>query len=158
GLPRVETDMGDFPLDWSAVLTCGPRKYKLCSIEDYRTLITTVRPCHPFRRGLMKISDVTLTLFAWDDIPPTSYAAHTGKFAGSSKLGLLKVETDEGITGHAFLGSAYYGADLDGPNLIKYLKPALMGQDPLDRERLYHALWRRARTTTVRTIGACDVP
>jgi hypothetical protein len=78
----------------------------------------------------MKIIDVTLTLFAWDDIPPTSYAAHTGKFAGSSKLGLLKIETDEGITGHSFLGSAYYGADLDGPNLIKYLPCALaQGQD-----------------------------
>src|SRR5690606_5423426 len=51
----------------------------------------------------------------------------------------------------------YYGADLDGPNLIKYLKPILVGQDPLDRERLYHALWRRSRTTTVRSIGACDV-
>lgn len=105
----------------------------------------------------MKITDVTLTLFAWDDIPPTAYAAHTGKFAGSSKIGLLAIETDEGVTGHAFLGSAYYGADLDGPNLIKYLKPILMGQNPLDRERLFHALWRRSRTTTVRTIGACDV-
>jgi L-alanine-DL-glutamate epimerase-like enolase superfamily enzyme len=105
----------------------------------------------------MKITDVSLTLFAWEDIPPTSYAAHTGKFAGSSKIGLLKIETAEGITGHAFLGSAYYGADLDGPNLIKYLKPILMGQDALDREKLFQALWRRSRTTTVRSIGACDV-
>ena len=31
----------------------------------------------------MKITDVTLTLFAWDDIPPTTYGAHTGRFAGS---------------------------------------------------------------------------
>ncbi|KNE26215.1 enolase C-terminal domain-like protein [Achromobacter spanius] len=105
----------------------------------------------------MKIDNVSLTLFAWDDIPPTSYAAHTGKFAGSSKLGLLSIQTDAGVTGHAFLGSAYYPADLDGPNLIKYLKPILMGQDPLDRERLFQAMWRRSRTTTVRTIGACDV-
>lgn len=105
----------------------------------------------------MKITDVTLTLFAWDDIPPTSYAPHTGKFSGSSKIGLLAISTDEGVTGHAFLGSAYYGADFDGPNLIKYLKPMLLGQNPLDRERLYHMLWRKSRTTTVRTIGACDV-
>lgn len=103
----------------------------------------------------MKITDVTLTLFAWDDIPATSYAAHTGKFSGSSKIGLLAIATDQGITGHAFLGSAYYAADLDGQSLVKYLKPILMGQNPLDRERLYQALWRRSRTTTVRTIGAC---
>lgn len=105
----------------------------------------------------MKIADLTLTLFAWDDIPPTSYAAHTGKFKGASKLGLLTLTTDDGVTGHAFLGSAYNSAELDGPMLIKFLKPAVMGQDPLDRERLNEALWRRSRNTTFRTIGAVDI-
>lgn len=105
----------------------------------------------------MKITDVTLTLFAWEDIPPTSYAAHTGKFKGNSKIGLLSVKTDAGIEGNAFLGSAYNPADMDGPMLIKFLKPALMGQDPLDRERLNAALWRRVRNTTIRTIGAMDI-
>ena len=61
----------------------------------------------------MKITDVTLTLFAWDDIPATSYGAHTGKFSGASKLGLLKIVTDQGITGHAFLGSGMRPAGLD---------------------------------------------
>ena len=105
----------------------------------------------------MKITDVTLTLFAWDDIPPTSYGAHTGRFSGGSKLGLLTITTGDGITGHAFLGSAFYPADLDGPSLMRYLKPILIGQDPLDRERLYKAMWKRVRTTTVRSIGAVDV-
>ena len=54
----------------------------------------------------MKITDITLTLFAWDDIPPTTYGAHTGRFSGKSALGLLRLVTDEGIEGHAFLGSA----------------------------------------------------
>jgi L-alanine-DL-glutamate epimerase-like enolase superfamily enzyme len=105
----------------------------------------------------MKITDVTLTLFAWDDIPATSYGAHTGKFSGASKLGLLKVVTDQGITGHAFLGSAFFPADSDGGSLIRVLKPLLMGQDPLQRERLYQAMFKRVRTTTVRSIGAVDV-
>ena len=34
----------------------------------------------------MKITDVTLTLFAWDDIPPTQYGEYS-RFAGSSALG-----------------------------------------------------------------------
>ena len=38
----------------------------------------------------MKITDVTLTLFAWDDIPPTQYGQHS-RFAGSSALGLLRL-------------------------------------------------------------------
>ena len=105
----------------------------------------------------MKITDVTLTLFAWDGIPATSYGAHTGKFAGASQLGLLKIETDQGLTGHAFLGSAFHAADMDGPGLIRNLKPVLLGADPLARERLNQALWKRVRTTSVRAIGAVDI-
>ncbi len=104
----------------------------------------------------MKITDVSLTLFAWDDIPFTNYGAHK-TFGGTSNLGLLSLATDEGITGHAFLGSSRQAADIDAPGLIRYLKPVLMGQDPLERERLYQALWKRARTTTVRAVGAIDV-
>jgi L-alanine-DL-glutamate epimerase-like enolase superfamily enzyme len=105
----------------------------------------------------MKIADVSLTLFAWDGIPATSYGKHTGTFKGTSTLGLLEVTTDDGVTGHAFLGSAFNPAELDGPMLIKVLKPVIMGQDPLDRERLNAALWSRARIATIRTIGAVDV-
>ena len=105
----------------------------------------------------MKITDVTLNLFAWDDFPPTSYGAHTWRFSCGSKLGLLTITTGDGITGHAFLGSAFYPADLDGPSLMRYLKPILLGQNPLDRERLYKAMWKRVRTTTVRAIGAVDI-
>lgn len=105
----------------------------------------------------MKITDVTLTLFAWDNIPATSYGAHTGRFSGDSKLGLLTLVTDDGITGHAFLGSAFYAADMDGASLVRYLKPLLVGQNPLDRERLHKAMFKRVRTTTVRAIGAVDI-
>lgn len=104
----------------------------------------------------MKITDVSLTLFSWDNIPATSYGEHK-KFGGSSQLGLLAIVTDDGIIGHAFLGSSRQAADIDAPGLLRYLKPVLMGQDPLDRERLYQALWKRARTTTTRAVGAIDV-
>ncbi len=49
------------------------------------------------------------------------------------------------------------GADLDAESLIRYLKPLVVGQDPLDRERLWQALWSRNRQTTIRAIGAVDV-
>jgi L-alanine-DL-glutamate epimerase-like enolase superfamily enzyme len=105
----------------------------------------------------MKITDVTLTLFRWSDIPATQYGAHTGRFGGESQLGLVTITTDDGLAGHAFLGSAMRGAHLDGESLIHYLKPLLVGQDPLDRERLYQAMWHRNRSTTFRAIGAMDV-
>src|SRR4029453_11995350 len=52
----------------------------------------------------MKISDVTLTLFAWGGIPPTTYGRHTGRLSGSSELGLLTIRTDAGVGGHALPG------------------------------------------------------
>jgi L-alanine-DL-glutamate epimerase-like enolase superfamily enzyme len=105
----------------------------------------------------MKITDVRLTLFAWDDIPATTYGRHTGRFSGSSQLGLLTIGTDEGVQGHAFLGSAMRGAQMDAPSLIHYLKPLVLGQDPLDRERLYQAMSQKIRNTTFRAIGAMDI-
>jgi L-alanine-DL-glutamate epimerase-like enolase superfamily enzyme len=105
----------------------------------------------------MKITDLTLTLFAWPDIPATQYGRHTGRFSGESQLGLLTLTTDQGVEGHAFLGSAMRGAHFDAQSLVHYLKPVVIGQDPLDRERLYQALWQRNRATTLRAIGAVDV-
>jgi len=105
----------------------------------------------------MKITDVTLTLFAWGGIPPTTYGRHTGRFSGESELGLLTLRTDGGVEGHAFLGSAMRSAALDAQSLLRVLKPLVLGQDPLDRERLWQAMWQRNRGTTIRTIGAMDV-
>ena len=105
----------------------------------------------------MKVTDVTLTLFAWDDIPPTRYSANTGRFSGSSELGLLTIATDQGIEGNAFLGSAWSPASNDAAKLIRYLKPLIMGKDPLERERLYQAMWSRSRTASIPAIGAVDV-
>ncbi len=105
----------------------------------------------------MKITHVSLTLFAWDDIPPTRYHAAARLDSGSSALGLLRIGTDAGVDGHAFLGSATHTAANDGPGLIRFLKPLLMGQDPLDRERLNAALWPFSRLVSVRSIGAVDV-
>jgi L-alanine-DL-glutamate epimerase-like enolase superfamily enzyme len=105
----------------------------------------------------MKITDVTLTLFSWSGIPATTYGRHTGRFSGASELGLLTLRTDEGLEGHAFLGSAQRSAAMDAASLIRFLKPLVLGQDPLDRERLWQAMWQRSRQTTLRAIGAVDV-
>lgn len=105
----------------------------------------------------MKITDVTLTLFAWEGIPAIRYGAHTGTPARDSVLGLLAIETSEGVSGHALLGSVSFPASLDGPGLMHFLKPVLMGQHPLDREKIYRQLWKTGRNASVRSIGAVDV-
>lgn len=106
----------------------------------------------------MKITDLTVTLFAWDDLPPRQFGRHTGRIAsGSSELGLVTISTDEGIEGHAFLGSSMRGAGFDAASLVRFLKPLVVGQNPLERERLYQQMWARNRNTTLRCIGAVDV-
>ncbi len=105
----------------------------------------------------MRITDLTLTLFSWDNIPPTTYGAQSGQFSGSSSLGLLRLITDEGIEGHAFLGSALTPATSDAQALVTHLKPQVIGKNPLERERLNQDLWKRMRAAGVRPIGAVDV-
>ena len=65
----------------------------------------------------MKITDVTLTLFSWESIPLTIYGHHTARPTGMSDLGLLAITTDDGLVGHAFLGTSSNPASLDGPGL-----------------------------------------
>jgi L-alanine-DL-glutamate epimerase-like enolase superfamily enzyme len=104
----------------------------------------------------MKIDAVELTLFSWDGIPPTRYTPGSQNVTGRSNLGLLRIATDEGIEGHAFLGSALNPAETDAGVLIRFLKPVLMGKDPLAREDLHAAMRTRQRSTGLRVIGACD--
>ncbi len=105
----------------------------------------------------MKIDDVTITIFTWDNIPATRYTSGSQTAGGAGNLGLLRIHTDQGLEGHAFLGSATNPASMDGPQLIRSLKPLLMGQDPLERERLHQAMKLQSRNVSYRTIGAADV-
>jgi L-alanine-DL-glutamate epimerase-like enolase superfamily enzyme len=104
----------------------------------------------------MKIDDVNLTLFTWDGLPAVVFGPNVRQAGGTSLLGLLAIRTDDGITGHAFLGASGRSAATDAGFLVQGLKPLLMGQDPRDRERLHRAMAPRARTS-VRALGAVDV-
>ena len=105
----------------------------------------------------MKIDEVSLTIFTWPGIPATRYTSGSQTAGGSSTLGLLRIHTDQGPEGHAFLGTATNPAAMDAPQLIRSLKPLLLGQDPLERERLHQAMRLQSRNVSYRVIGAVDV-
>ncbi|MGV6873064.1 enolase C-terminal domain-like protein [Pseudochelatococcus sp. B33] len=106
----------------------------------------------------MKITDLSLELFAWEATPDVRYGAHSPNPAHArSCLGLLTIETDEGVKGHSFLGSYSRSAELDALSLVRALKPMVVGCDPLDRERIHGRMMRRIKMTTYRAIGAVDV-
>jgi L-alanine-DL-glutamate epimerase-like enolase superfamily enzyme len=102
----------------------------------------------------MKITDLTVTLFKWQ-IP----AWRTGKssFGGDIKLGLVTVHTDEGVQGHAFLGSPSQGADVFSGPLLTHLKPIIVGQNPLDIGALWARMYKTNRLVSLRAIGAVDI-
>ncbi len=104
----------------------------------------------------MKITDVTVTLFAWDEIPTTQYGRHAARFGGKSDLGLVEVRTDQGLVGHAFLGSSSAPASHDVQTVLN-LKHLLVGENPLEREKLYQRLWQLGRRARLRCIGSLDV-
>jgi L-alanine-DL-glutamate epimerase-like enolase superfamily enzyme len=105
----------------------------------------------------MKITDVTVTLFAWENIPLKSYDAAVKMVTTNSDLGLVRIRTDEGLEGRGLLGLSLHPASLDAPHIVRFLKPILMGQDPLERERLYQDLSRMRAQVGTQAVCAVDV-
>src|SRR6187200_979375 len=95
--------------------------------------------------GAMKITGITTEEYKWPRHKPISNGLHTYTHAG---LELVRIETDEGITA---IGRA----------TVETLEPVLIGEDPIDVERLWHKMWvpkligRRGMTT--RAISAIDI-
>jgi L-alanine-DL-glutamate epimerase-like enolase superfamily enzyme len=101
----------------------------------------------------MKITKITTESYRWPLHTPITNGLHTYTHAS---LGLVIVETDTEYTGIGL-------GDLNPITkaTIDYLKPELIGEDPLDVERLWHKMWvpkligRRGMTT--RAISAIDI-
>src|SRR5438132_11367036 len=101
----------------------------------------------------MRITSITTEEFRWPRSVPIRNGKHTHTQSG---LGHVKTETDENVTGIG-LG----GTGLVGQATIEGLKHELIGEDPIDVERLWHKMWvpkiigRRGLTT--RAISAIDI-
>ncbi|MBI2871942.1 MAG: mandelate racemase [Chloroflexi bacterium] len=102
----------------------------------------------------MKVTDLSLTLFKWPSAP-----WHTGRthFGGERQLGIVTVHTDEGVEGHAFLGSSRQGAEVFAGPLMELVKPVVVGRNPLDIGAIWTEMYRLNRMVAVRAIGAVDV-
>ena len=102
----------------------------------------------------MRITDLAITLHRWD-VPRTTYRETFG--GGSTNVGVVTIQTDEGVAGHAFLGSASAGADAFAPQVLGRLKPLVLGRNPLDIGAIWLDLWRTIRNVDTRSICAVDV-
>src|SRR5205814_10459930 len=91
-----------------------------------------------------------------DDSPPTKYPASAQRQSGKRNRPLLSIKTDAATESTASLGPPTTPAETDAGALIRFLKPILMGKDPLAREELHAAMRMRQRNMGLRTVGACD--
>ncbi len=102
----------------------------------------------------MRITDIRVESFRWPRAKPISNGMHTYTHSG---VGLVFVETDEGTTGIGLGGEK--GGEIGAT--IERMRDLLIGEDPIDVERLWHKMWvpkltgRRGMTT--RGISAIDI-
>jgi L-alanine-DL-glutamate epimerase-like enolase superfamily enzyme len=101
----------------------------------------------------VKITDIDVVLHRWD-VPPARYHSDVG---GIVHVGVVTITTDEDVAGYAFLGSVSSDADLLGQQIVRRLKPMLLGRNPLDIGVIWKDLWSRNRVADVRAICAIDV-
>lgn len=98
----------------------------------------------------MKITDVKTELYRWNRAQPISNGKHTYT---DCTFGVVKIETNEGVTG---LGIGNYDN-----SMVELFKPLLIGEDPVNVERLWSKMWvpklvgRRGLTT--RVISMIDI-
>lgn len=101
----------------------------------------------------MKIVRVSCEQFRWPRKKPITNGKHTYTH---EQLGLVKIETDEGITG---IGVGAEGKIVK--QVIDHLSEKLLGEDPIDVERIWYKLWEPKligrRGLTTRAISAIDI-
>ena len=104
---------------------------------------------------MVKIDDVTVTLFRWN-FAPWKTGVGTA-FGGHKLLGVLTVRTDEGVEGSRFSGVVAAGADAYAGPLMEIVKPNLLGRNPLDIGAIWREMWKENRSVSTNAIGAVDV-
>ena len=104
----------------------------------------------------MKITNVVTEVYRWKRDKPIRNGMYVYAEAG---LNVVKIETDEGITGIGLGG----GMTDDGrvfQAIGEQFKPIVVGQDPLQNEKIWDNLWQPKligrRGLTTRVISAID--
>jgi L-alanine-DL-glutamate epimerase-like enolase superfamily enzyme len=106
----------------------------------------------------MKIEQITVTRFrhTTNQVKDTDGHSHPGPVSETTSA-LLQIICDDGTTGQIVSGLG----DVEEPILDKFVRPNLIGQDPLRIEKLWHALYKWQRGSgaklTDRVLCAVDL-
>jgi L-alanine-DL-glutamate epimerase-like enolase superfamily enzyme len=103
---------------------------------------------------VVRITDVRIVLHARRARGRLPFGAGSD---GTVPLGVLTIDTDEGVQGVDFLPGPGPGAAIVGQQIVTFLKPLLLGRDPLEIGALWQAMHRRQRFVDPAAIGVVDV-
>ena len=87
----------------------------------------------------MKIKDVSMECYLWPRSKPIRNGKYTYTHAGIS---VVKIETDEGITGWGECSNWPRKGDILVAHAIETVKSTLIGRDPSHIEAIWHELYR----------------
>ena len=76
---------------------------------------------------------------------------------GNLPMGVLTISTDEGVEGHNFLSLPGPGPEIVGQQIVRHLKPILLGRNPLDIGAIWADMNRASRSVDPIAIGTVDV-
>ena len=105
----------------------------------------------------MKVTEVKMETYRWKRHKPIRNGRYVYPTSG---LNVVKIETDEDITGVGLAGGVQ-GAEEIGSAILDYLKQYVVGQDPFDNERVWDDMWQPKlvgrRGITTRVISGIDI-
>ena len=101
----------------------------------------------------MRITDVSIVLHD----RRTDVLKVFGVRDGRLPMGVLRIETDEGVEGNSFVSSPGPGAEAVARQIVTFIKPLLLGQDPLDVGVHWGRMHRVSRNVDPMAIGVVDV-
>ncbi len=111
----------------------------------------------PKEAAQLKVTDVKGEIYRWKRLKPIRNGMYVYPNSG---LNVVKVETDEGITGIGFAGGLHDegSVTLHG---INHFKQYVVGKDPFDTERIWDDMWQPKlvgrRGVTTRIISGIDM-
>ena len=99
-----------------------------------------------------KITNVKVEIFEWHTKEWLVGSNHMA-FGGKKQLGVVIVDTNQGISGYAFLSRPEHTAK----GLLEFLKPILVDSDPQNIGAIWQKLWKMNRIVSTLAMGAIDV-
>jgi L-alanine-DL-glutamate epimerase-like enolase superfamily enzyme len=100
----------------------------------------------------VRITDITVVLHERRHTASASFGP-----ARPVPLGVLRVQTDEGIEGNAFLSNPGPGPAQIAEQIVSVVKPWLLGADPLDIGRHWRRMENLSHYLSPHTVGTVDV-